>query len=91
MFLLVFFFLLPFDHRDLPYSLHSFPPDALPISATRELTNVARQGVRTARVVQERPDITLYTLRLPQATPALRSQVESMGGKAFEGKPFRPC
>jgi len=60
-------------------------------AATRELTNVARQGVRTARVVQERPDITLYTLRLPQATPALRSQVESMGGKAFEGKPFRPC
>ncbi len=60
-------------------------------AATRELTNVARQGVRTARVVQERPDITLYTLRLPQATPALRSQVESMGGKAFEGKPFKPC
>lgn len=60
-------------------------------AATRELTNVARQGVRTARVVQERPDITLYTLRLPQATPALRSQIEAMGGKAFEGKPFKPC
>lgn len=60
-------------------------------AATRELTNLARQGVRTARVVQERPDITLYTLRLPQATAALRSQVEAMGGKAFDGKPFRPC
>ncbi|CAB5723021.1 Uncharacterised protein [Delftia tsuruhatensis] len=60
-------------------------------AATRELTNFARQGVRTARVVQERPDVTLYTLRLPQATPALRSQVEAMGGKAFEGKPFKPC
>ncbi|MDR0225170.1 MAG: SPOR domain-containing protein [Burkholderiaceae bacterium] len=61
-------------------------------AATRELTNLARQGVRTARVVQERPDVTLYTLRLPQATAALRSQVEAMGGKAaFEGKPFRPC
>jgi hypothetical protein len=60
-------------------------------AATRELTNFARQGVRTARVVQERPDITLYTLRLPQATPALRSQIEAMGGKAFEGKPFKPC
>ena len=60
-------------------------------AATRELTNFARQGVRTARVVQERPDITLYTLRLPQATAALRSQVEAMGGKAFEGKPFKPC
>ncbi len=60
-------------------------------AATRELTNFARQGVRTARVVQERPDITLYTLRLPQATAALRSQVEAMGGKAFEGKPLRPC
>ena len=60
-------------------------------AATRELTNFARQGVRTARVVQERPDVTLYTLRLPQATAALRSQIEAMGGKAFEGKPFRPC
>lgn len=60
-------------------------------AATRELTNFARQGVRTARVVQERPDVTLYTLRLPQATAALRSQVEAMGGKAFEGKPFKPC
>jgi hypothetical protein len=47
--------------------------------------------VRTARVVQARPDLPLYTLRLPQATPALRSQIEAMGGKAFEGKPFKPC
>ncbi|MCT9811603.1 SPOR domain-containing protein [Acidovorax sp. Be4] len=47
-------------------------------AATRELTQLVRQGVRSARVVQERPDKHGFVLRLPAATPALRQQVEAL-------------
>ncbi|WP_027016975.1 SPOR domain-containing protein [Comamonas composti] len=60
-------------------------------AATRQLTQLTRQGVRSARVVQERPEITSYTLRLPRATPALRSQIQALGGKALEARPLKPC
>lgn len=58
-------------------------------AATRELTQLVRQGVRSARVVQERPDRHGFILRLPTATPALRAQVEAL--PAFGGKPLRSC
>lgn len=58
-------------------------------AATRELTQLVRQGVRSARVVQERPDRHGFILRLPTATPALRAQVEAL--PAFGGKPLRAC
>ncbi len=58
-------------------------------AATRELTQLVRQGVRSARVVQERPDKHGFILRLPAATPALRAQVEAL--PAFGAKPLRAC
>lgn len=59
-------------------------------AATRELTNMLNQGVRGARVVQERPAQTLYTLRLAQLTPAQRSSLQALR-PAFAAKPLRPC
>jgi hypothetical protein len=50
-------------------------------AAQRQLATFARQGVRTARVVQERPDVTTYALRLPKATPTLRNEVAALAGK----------
>jgi len=58
-------------------------------AATRELTQLVRQGVRSARVVQERPDKHGFVLRLPAATPALRAQLETL--PAFAAKPLRAC
>ena len=58
-------------------------------AATRELTQLVRQGVRSARVVQERPDKHGFVLRLPAATPALRAQLEAL--PAFAAKPLRAC
>ena len=58
-------------------------------AATRELTQLVRQGVRSARVVQERPDKHGFILRLPAATPALRAQLEAL--PAFGAKPLRAC
>ncbi len=58
-------------------------------AATRELSQLVRQGVRSARVVQERPDRRGFVLRLPAATPALREQLEAL--PALAGKPLKPC
>lgn len=56
-------------------------------AATRELGQMLNQGVRGARVVQERAPQTLYALRLSNATAAQRSILQrlqpSMGGKAL--------
>jgi hypothetical protein len=60
-------------------------------AATRQLAAFAHQGVRTARVVAERPEITTYTLRLPKATPALRAEVEALAGKNLEARALRAC
>lgn len=59
-------------------------------AATRELTTMLRQGVRGARVVQERADTTLYTLRLPHVTPELHTRVDLLK-PALAGKPLRLC
>ena len=59
-------------------------------AATRELTNMLNQGVRGARVVQERAAQTLYTLRLAQLTPAQRRSLQALR-PAFAAKPLRPC
>lgn len=56
-------------------------------AATRELGQMLNQGVRGARVVQERAPQTLYVLRLSHATAAQRSILQrlqpSMGGKTL--------
>ncbi len=53
------------------------------------LKDLARQGVRTARVVQERPEARLYQLRLPAVTAAQRQQLATR--LPLAGKPLKPC
>ena len=43
----------------------------------------------TARVVQERDETRLYTLRLPAVTEAQRRQIESFG--VLGGRPLQRC
>ncbi len=59
-------------------------------AAERELANLAGRGVRTARVVQERPDAPGFTLRLPAVTDALRPQLDALR-PAMAGKALRAC
>jgi hypothetical protein len=59
-------------------------------AAERELAILAGRGVRTARVVQERPDAPGFTLRLPAVTDALRPQLDALR-PAMAGKALRAC
>lgn len=59
-------------------------------AATRELGHMLSQGVRGARVVQERVPQTLYSLRLPQATAAQR-QILGTLQPALQGKALQAC
>lgn len=59
-------------------------------AAERELTSLGNKGVRTARVLQERPDATGFTLRLPAVNDALRPQLDALRG-AMAGKTLRSC
>lgn len=68
-------------------SLGRFPSEE---AATRELTTFLRKGVRGARVVQERAETTLYTLRLPHVPPELHARMERLK-PALAGKPLRLC
>ena len=56
----------------------------------RELATLSNKGVRTARVVPERPDATGFTLRLPAVTEALRPQLDALRS-AMAGKTLRGC
>ena len=60
------------------------------VAAQRGLSNLAAKGVRTARVVLERPDAPGFMLRLPTVDDALRAQVEALR-PALAGKTLRPC
>lgn len=60
-------------------------------AAQRQLATFTRQGVRTARVVQERPEITTYALRLPKATPTFRNEVAALAGKNLLPKALQAC
>ncbi len=59
-------------------------------AAQRGLGNLVAKGVRTARVVQERPDTPGYQLRLPSVDDALRPQLEVLR-PAMAGKTLKPC
>lgn len=54
------------------------------------LKDLARQGIRTARVIQERSDSTVYTLRLPAVTATQEPLLKKLR-PALAGKPLRPC
>jgi hypothetical protein len=59
-------------------------------AAQQALRDVQRAGVRGARVAIERPETTLYTLRLPQANEAIQTTVQGLGD-ALVGKTLQPC
>ena len=46
--------------------------------------------MRTAKVVQERPDSKAYALKLPAVGEALRSKLEPLRD-SLGGKSLRPC
>ena len=59
-------------------------------AAQRGLGNLTAKGVRTARVVQERPDTPGYQLRLPAVNDALRPQIDTLR-PALGNKTLRSC
>ena len=60
-------------------------------AAQRQLGIFTRQGVRTARVVQERPEVTTYALRLPKATASFRNDVALLVGKNLLPRALQAC
>ena len=59
-------------------------------AAQRALVTLSNQGVRTARVVEERPETSTYMLRLPLVDAGLQAQLDALR-PALAGKPLRPC
>ncbi|MES2613214.1 MAG: SPOR domain-containing protein [Pseudomonadota bacterium] len=59
-------------------------------AAKRELASLGEKGVRTARVIQERPEAPGFTLRLPAVTDALRPQLDALR-TVLAGKALRNC
>jgi hypothetical protein len=63
--------------------------------AQQALRDVTKAGVRGAKVMVERPEATLYTFRLPEATPETSSEfrrlVERMSSDVLKGKSVQVC
>lgn len=81
--------LQPLDNPDLQLglALGRFETQA---QAQAELSALQRRGVRTARVVQERPEIRQSQLRIPAADDALKPKLEELK-PALGDKPLRSC
>lgn len=58
--------------------------------ATRQLDTLAERGVRTARVVQERPEVKGQRLLLPAVDETLRARLDELK-PALAGKTPRSC
>lgn len=59
-------------------------------AAQQGLAIVTRKGVRTARVVQERPEVRGQLLRLTRVDSALKAQLESLKPQ-LEGRVLQAC
>jgi hypothetical protein len=68
-------------------SLGGFPTQA---EANQLLERLATRGVRTAKVLQERPDAKGQTLMLPAVNDALRPRLDELRS-ALAGKTLRAC
>ena len=68
-------------------SLGSFPSEA---AASQQLQSLADRGVRTARVVQERPEQRGQRLLLPAVDDTLRTRLPELAGP-LNAKTLRPC
>lgn len=64
-------------------------------SAQQALRDVTKAGVKGAKVVAERPEATLYTVKLPDATNALQTRIQrlmdGMPSDVLKGKTLQPC
>ena len=58
--------------------------------ANEQLNQVSQRGVRTARVVVERPELRGQLLRFPTIDDALRPRIDELR-TALAGKPLRAC
>jgi hypothetical protein len=58
--------------------------------AERGLTNAATRGVRTAKVVLERPEARGQLLKLPAVDAALKAKLEPLKAQ-LSGKPLQAC
>ncbi|GAC1604122.1 MAG: hypothetical protein NVS3B2_09330 [Ramlibacter sp.] len=58
--------------------------------ANLQLSQLSQRGVRTARVVVERPEARGMLLRLPNVDEALRPRLDELKTQ-LAGKPLRPC
>jgi len=74
------------DHRDTSNPtlqpglvLGTFPTEA---AAAQGLRDMVRQGIKTAKVVSERPEIRQHALTLPQAPQTLQDTVRGLGTTA---------
>ena len=68
-------------------SLGTFPTEA---AATAQMSALAARGVRTARVVQERPEQNGMRLQLPAVDDILRPRLDELK-PVLAGKPLRAC
>lgn len=59
-------------------------------AANQYLERLTERGVRTAQVVQERPEVRGRVLKLPQLDDVLRARLEELQ-PALGGRPLRPC
>ncbi len=68
-------------------SLGGFPSQD---AANAQLEALSARGVRTARVVQERPELRGLALRLPAVDEALKPRIEALQ-PLLAGQALRPC
>jgi hypothetical protein len=68
-------------------SLGSFPSEA---AASQQLASLAERGVRTARLVQERPEKRGQRLMLPAVDDNLRPRLDELK-PVLSTIPLRPC
>lgn len=68
-------------------SLGGYPTEA---AAKQQLEALTQKGVRTAKVVQERPEATGQVLKLPAVDDALRAKLGDLKS-ALAGKPLKTC
>lgn len=83
---------VPFDRTNNPelepgLSLGRFSSEE---AAQRGLVNLSNRGVRTARVLLERPESETFMLRLPLVDAALQAQLSRLH-RALSGNPLRSC
>lgn len=72
---------------DFGLSLGSFDTEA---RANEGLAALTKQGVHTAHVVQERPELQGAVFRIPVADAALKARLNELNA-ALAGKPLRAC